>query len=69
MAKFPNIKRFFAGVWGAFFKKKSAPKVNNYRNIILEKVCSVELLSNSTLGTFFDGLSLRKFAEALLVFS
>ena len=43
--------------------------MNNYRNNILEKGCSVELLCNSTLGTFFDGLSLRKFAEALLVFS
>ena len=48
MAKNPNIKRFFARVWDAFFKKKSVPKVNNYRNIILEKGAS---------GTFFDGLT------------
>ena len=53
----------FAMAWDAFFKKKSVPKVNDYRNIILEKVCSVELLSNSTLGTFFDGLKppIRKY--------
>ena len=37
----------FARVWDAFFKKKSVPKVNDYRNIILEKGAS---------GTFFDGL-------------
>ena len=39
------LKRFFAGVWGAFFKKKSAPQVKKFRNIILEK---------SAGGAFFD---------------
>ena len=31
--------------------------MSNLHNKILEKVCSVELLCNSTLGTFFDKLS------------
>ena len=58
----------FARVWDAFFKKKSVPKMNDYRNIILEKVCSVELLSNSTLGTFFDRLKRRRNTALFIIY-
>ena len=52
------LKRFFAGVWGAFFKKKSAPQVNNYHNKILEKGAG---------GTFFDRLNRKLFGLRLFL--
>ena len=51
------MRRFFAGVWGAFFKKKSAPQVNNFHNTILEKGAG---------GTFFDKLSRIAYAILLM---
>ena len=48
------IRRFFAGVRGAFFKKKSAPQVNSFHNKIHEKVAG---------GKFFDTLTPLNFSR------